>query len=64
MIEALGNYQADIAWLPTFAYVLAKEKHDVEVKFMTVRDSLKMYRGQFIARQTVVSKVSKICRAR
>lgn len=50
VIEALGNYQADIAWLPTFAYVLAKEKHDVEVKFMTVRDSLKMYRGQFIAR--------------
>ena len=51
VIEALGNYQADIAWLPTFAYVLAKEKHDVEVKFMTVRDSLKMYRGQFIARR-------------
>ncbi|HPV14652.1 MAG TPA: phosphate/phosphite/phosphonate ABC transporter substrate-binding protein [Candidatus Cloacimonadota bacterium] len=50
VIEALGNYQADIAWLPTFAYVLAKEKYDAQVKFMTVRNGLKMYRGQFIAR--------------
>ena len=50
VIEALGSYQADIAWLPTFAYVLAKDKYDAEVKFMTVRNGLKMYRGQFVAR--------------
>lgn len=50
VIEALGNYQADIAWLATYAYVLAKDKYDAQVKFMTVRNGLKMYRGQFIAR--------------
>nr|MBP7195733.1 phosphate/phosphite/phosphonate ABC transporter substrate-binding protein [Candidatus Cloacimonadota bacterium] len=50
VIEALGSYQADIAWLPTFAYVLAKQKYDAEVKFMTVRNGLKQYRGQFVAR--------------
>jgi len=50
VIEALGSYQADIAWLPTFAYVLAKQKYDAQVKFMTVRNGLKQYRGQFVAR--------------
>ncbi len=50
VIEALGSYQADIAWLPTFAYVLAKDKYGAEVKFMTVRNGLKQYRGQFVAR--------------
>lgn len=49
VIEALGSYQADIAWLPTFAYVLAKQKYDAQVKFMTVRNGLKQYRGQFVA---------------
>lgn len=50
VIEALGSYQADIAWLPTFAYVLAKQKYNADVKFMTVRNGLKQYRGQFVAR--------------
>lgn len=50
VIEALGTYQADVAWLPTFAYILAKEKYDVQVKFMTIRNGLSKYRGQFVAR--------------
>ncbi len=50
VIEALGNYQADIAWLSTYAYILAKQKYDAEVKLMTVRNGLKAYRGQFVAR--------------
>jgi phosphonate transport system substrate-binding protein len=49
VIEALGSYQADIAWLATYAYVLAHEKYDAEVQFMTVRNGLKNYRGQFVA---------------
>ncbi len=50
VIEAIGAYQADIAWLPTFAYILAKEKYDSQVKFMTIRKGLNKYCGQFVAR--------------
>ena len=50
VIEALGNYQADIAWLSTYAYILAKQKYDADVRLMTVRNGLKVYRGQFVAR--------------
>lgn len=50
VIEALGTYQADVAWLPTFAYILAKEKYDAKVEFMTIRNGLTKYRGQFVVR--------------
>ncbi|MFA5509312.1 MAG: phosphate/phosphite/phosphonate ABC transporter substrate-binding protein [Candidatus Cloacimonadaceae bacterium] len=50
VIEALGSYKCDIAWLPTFAYVLAKEKYNADVKFITVRNGRTEYRGQFVAR--------------
>jgi phosphonate transport system substrate-binding protein len=50
VIEALGTYQADVTWLPTFAYILAKDKYGAEVKFMTVRNGLNKYCGQFVAR--------------
>ena len=50
VIEALGTYQADIAWLPTYAYILAKQKYNANVQLMTVRNGLHKYRGQFIAR--------------
>lgn len=49
VIEALGTNQADIAWLSTYAYILAKQKYDSEVRLMTVRNGLKAYRGQFVA---------------
>lgn len=50
VIEALGTYQADIAWLPTYAYVLAKQKYNAEVRLMTVRNGLNKYRGQFVVK--------------
>lgn len=50
VIEALGSFQADIAWLPTFAYILANDKYDAQVKFMTKRNGLTKYRGQFVTR--------------
>lgn len=50
VIEAIGTFQADVAWLPTFAYILAKQKYGAKVKFMTVRNGLNKYRGQFVAR--------------
>ena len=50
VIEALGTYQADVTWLPTYAYILAKQKYDAQVRLMTVRNGLTKYRGQFVAR--------------
>lgn len=50
VIEAIGTYQADVAWLPTFAYIMAKEKYDANVEFMTIRNGLTKYRGQFVVR--------------
>ncbi|HOY84379.1 MAG: phosphate/phosphite/phosphonate ABC transporter substrate-binding protein [Candidatus Cloacimonetes bacterium] len=50
VVEAIGAFQADVAWLPTFAYVLAEEKYGAEVEFMTVRNGLNKYCGQFVAR--------------
>ncbi len=50
VIEALGTNQADVAWLSTYAYILAKQKYDAEVRLITVRNGLKAYRGQFVAR--------------
>jgi len=50
VIEALGTKETDIAWLATFAYILANEKYGAEVELTTVRNGLEKYKGQFIAR--------------
>jgi len=50
VIEAMGVGEADIAWLATFAYVLAHERYGAEVGLTTVRNGLEHYRGEFIAR--------------
>ncbi len=50
VIEAMGTNEADIAWLATFAYILANEKYGAEVGLTTVRHGLEKYKGQFIAR--------------
>ena len=49
VIEAMGTEEADIAFLATFAYILANEKYNAQVELMTVRNDLNKYRGQFIA---------------
>lgn len=49
VIEALGTEETDIAWLATFAYLLAHEKFGAEVALTTIRKGLSSYRGQFIA---------------
>jgi len=49
VIEAMGTEETDIAWLATFAYVLANEKFDAEVALTVVRKGLEKYRGQFVA---------------
>ncbi|HPT72184.1 MAG TPA: phosphate/phosphite/phosphonate ABC transporter substrate-binding protein [Candidatus Cloacimonadota bacterium] len=58
VIEALGTNEADIAWLATFAYILAHQKYGAEVVLTTVRNGLKQYRGQFVAKSD--SKMSSI----
>jgi phosphonate transport system substrate-binding protein len=48
VIEAMGTDQADIGWLPTFAYILANQKYNAQVALTTVRNGLEKYRGQFV----------------
>lgn len=50
VIEAMGTKETDIAWLATFAYILANKKFDAEVALTVVRKGFDKYRGQFIAR--------------
>jgi ABC-type phosphate/phosphonate transport system substrate-binding protein len=38
VIQALGSGQADVAWIPAFAYVLARERYGVEAKLQVVRE--------------------------
>lgn len=48
VIEALGNSKADVAWLGTFAYVVANEKYGAVVGLTAERRGSKRYRGQFV----------------
>ncbi|MCK5052107.1 MAG: phosphate/phosphite/phosphonate ABC transporter substrate-binding protein [Candidatus Cloacimonetes bacterium] len=50
VIEAMGTKETDVAWLATFAYILANKKFDAEVALTVVRKGFDKYRGQFIAR--------------
>ncbi|HPR18591.1 MAG TPA: PhnD/SsuA/transferrin family substrate-binding protein, partial [Candidatus Cloacimonadota bacterium] len=50
VIEAMGTKETDIAWLATFAYILAHDKFDAEVALTTVRNGLEKYKGQFVTR--------------
>ncbi len=37
VIQALGSGQADVAWIPAFAYVLANARHGAEARLQVVR---------------------------
>jgi phosphonate transport system substrate-binding protein len=50
VIEAMGTNQADIGWLPTFAYILANQKYNAQVALTTVRNGLEKYRGQYVVK--------------
>ncbi len=58
VIEAMGTKETDIAWLATFAYILANEKYGAEVGLTTIRGGQNRYRGQFVARDD--SKIDSI----
>ncbi len=50
VIEAMGTDEADIAFLATFAYIMAHQKYNAQVELTTIRNDLSRYKGQFIAR--------------
>ena len=50
VIEAMGTEETDIAWLATYAYILANQKFDAEVALTVVRKGFDKYRGQLSAR--------------
>jgi len=50
VIEAMGAGKVDIGWLATFAYVLAREKYDVDLLLIVVRFGSPFYRGQIVVR--------------
>jgi len=49
VIEAMGAGRADVAWLSTFAYVIAHQKYGVEVRLVSVRFGSPFYRAEIIA---------------
>jgi phosphonate transport system substrate-binding protein len=50
VVEAMGAGKADIGWLATFSYVLAKQKHDVDLLLIVSRFGSPFYRGQIVVR--------------
>jgi phosphonate transport system substrate-binding protein len=48
VIEAMGAGRADIGWLNALGYVLAHDRHGVELLLGTVRQGSRTYRGQII----------------
>jgi len=49
LIEAMASGNAHIGWMPTFAYLLAKQKNAANVALVTVRNGADFYGAQFIA---------------
>lgn len=53
VVEAMGAEpaRADIAWLSTFAYVLARDKYGAEIALQVGRYGELEYRGMFVSRE-------------
>lgn len=49
LVEAMGSGNAQIGWLPTFAYMLAKEKGYANVALAVIRSGSDHYGAQYIA---------------
>lgn len=50
VIEGLGSAKVDVAWMPTYAYIIAHDKYKADVALMCVRRGQKAYRGMFVVR--------------
>lgn len=49
LIEAMSSGNAHVGFMPTFAYLLAKQAEAAEVKLVTVRNGSDFYGAQFVA---------------
>jgi phosphonate transport system substrate-binding protein len=49
VIEAMGAGKVDVGWLAPFAYVLARDKYQVDVMLIVMRDGTKSYVSQILA---------------
>lgn len=49
LIEAMASGNAHVGWMPTFAYLLAKQKDAADVALVVVRNGSDFYGAQFIA---------------
>lgn len=49
LIEAMSSGNAHVGFMPTFAYLLAKQADAAEVKLVTVRNGSDFYGAQFVA---------------
>ncbi|TLS38120.1 phosphate/phosphite/phosphonate ABC transporter substrate-binding protein [Pseudalkalibacillus caeni] len=50
LVEAMGSNQVQIGFLPAFGYVLAHQKHGVEVILKSERHGSDTYRAQYVVR--------------
>lgn len=50
LVEAMGTNEVQIGFIPAFAYVLANEKHDVEVILKSERYGSGTYKAQYLVR--------------
>ncbi len=50
LVEAMGTNEVHIGFIPAFAYVLANEKHGVEVILKSERYGSDQYRAQYLVR--------------
>ncbi|WP_444685727.1 phosphate/phosphite/phosphonate ABC transporter substrate-binding protein [Alkalicoccus luteus] len=50
LVEAMGNGQAHIGFLPAFGYVQGNEEYGIEVMLKSERDGADSYRAQYVVR--------------
>ncbi len=50
VVEGLGSNKVDLAWMPTYAYIIAHDRYQAEVSLMCIRRGQKAYRGMFVTR--------------
>ncbi|WP_283234570.1 phosphate/phosphite/phosphonate ABC transporter substrate-binding protein [Alteribacter keqinensis] len=50
LVEAMGSGQVQIGFIPAFGYVLANERHDIEVILKSLRAGDDSYRAQYSVR--------------
>ncbi|WLD94153.1 phosphate/phosphite/phosphonate ABC transporter substrate-binding protein [Alkalihalobacillus sp. AL-G] len=50
LVEAMGSNQVQVGFLPAFGYVLANEKHNVEVILKSERYGSGTYKAQYVVR--------------